>query len=206
MKVKICGLNNQDNISQLLGTGLDFMGFIFYEKSKRSVPQGNLNEVFANSISEVKKVGVFVNDSLDAIMEATKNYQLDYVQLHGEESPAFCAKVKEGGSKVIKAISVSNELPIKDLESYEAFVDFFLFDTSGKDRGGNGTKFNWQILTKYKLETPFLLAGGISMEDAFEIKKMNINGLYGVDLNSKFELEPGVKDINKVKQFIEDIR
>ena len=206
MKVKVCGLNDSKNIGQLQSLGLDFMGFIFYEKSKRSIYHGDFNLELSNSLSEVKKVGVFVDSPLDAVFEAAKGYQLDYVQLHGEESPKYCQSVKANGLKVIKAISVSNEMPNDNLISYESCVDLFLFDTSGKDKGGNGIKFDWKILEGYQMDIPFLLAGGISLEDAVEIKRLNIKGLYGVDLNSKFELEPGVKAIDKVKQFIKDIK
>lgn len=206
MKVKVCGLNNSKNIGQLQGLGLDFMGFIFYEESKRSIYQGDFSMEEANSISGIKKVGVFVDSSLDAVFEAAKSYQLDYIQLHGEESPKYCQSVKANGLKVIKVISVSNEMPKDYLKTYELCVDLFLFDTSGKDKGGNGIKFDWKILEDYHMDLPFLLAGGISLEDAAEIKRLNIKGLYGVDLNSKFELEPGVKVIHKVKQFIEEIK
>lgn len=206
MKVKVCGLNDSKNIGQLKGLGLDFMGFIFYERSKRSIYHGDFSLELVNSLSGVKKVGVFVDSPLDVIFEAAKHYQLDYIQLHGAESPEYCLNVKAKGLKVIKAISISNELPTEYLKTYEACIDLFLLDTSGKDKGGNGIKFNWEILEDYRLEIPFMLAGGISLDDAVEIKGLNIKELYGVDLNSKFELEPGLKDINKVKQFIEEIK
>ena len=206
MKIKVCGLNNKDNIVQLQDLGLDFMGFIFYERSKRSVPQGNIDGDFVKSLSGVKKVGVFVNESLETILERAEEYDLDYIQLHGEETPDFCEKVRRQGLKVVKAISISNILPIEALKSYEHVVDLFLFDTSGKERGGNGTKFDWQVLNEYQFKVPFLLAGGISLEDASDIKRLKIKMFHGVDLNSKFELAPGVKNANQVKQFIENIK
>lgn len=206
MKIKVCGLNNQENVSYLLNYKLDFIGLIFYEKSKRSVMHGNIDNDFVKSVLSAKKVGVFVDESLNIILKWAQEYELDYIQLHGTETPALCMKVRENGLKVIKAVSVSNKLPTELLKGYQNTVDLFLFDASGKKRGGNGTKFDWKILLEYGLKTPFLLAGGISLEDVNEIKKLNVRELYGVDLNSKFELEPGIKDVNQVKQFIEDIK
>jgi len=206
MKIKVCGLNNQGNITQLKGLGLDFMGFIFYDKSKRSIAYGDVDELFVKYVSEAKKVGVFVDSKIEEVIQTINKYGLDLAQLHGNESPAFCKDLKDKGYKIIKAISVLNEMPSDILDTYKDVVDMFLFDTSGKGKGGNGVKFDWQLLADYKLKVPYLLAGGISLEDTSEIKKLDLKMLYGVDLNSRFEIEPGIKDINKVKKFIKDIK
>lgn len=203
-------MRNPENISSLLALKPDFVGYIFYNKSKRFVadfPQID----FPKSI---KKVGVFVNETIDEIIKKVNKFQLDFVQLHGDETPEFCIKLKSRHSEsvseshnfgVIKAFSVDEDFDFNTTNKFQEVCDFLLFDTKGKDYGGNGIKFNWEILQKYKGETPFLLSGGISKEDANEIKRISHVSFAGVDINSGFEIEPALKNINDIKEFKQNL-
>ncbi len=198
--VKVCGMRNSQNIQSLIALKPDFIGFIFYEKSKRYV--GNLLDINQlNQIPEgIKKVGVFVNETEENVLNISKKYNLDYAQLHGEESSEFCKNLKEKGIKIIKAFSVDESFDFNTTKNYENCADFFLFDTKTPEKGGSGITFDWQVLEKYTGNIPFLLAGGID-ENNFE-KAINIihKQIVGLDLNSKFEIEPGLKDIEKIEK------
>ncbi|VAW23893.1 Phosphoribosylanthranilate isomerase [hydrothermal vent metagenome] len=226
MKIKVCGMRNQENVLSLLALKPDFVGFIFYPKSKRYVtqfPQVKFPE-------KTKKVGVFVNENIEIILEKVKKYKLDTVQLHGNETPEFCQKlintftersrsekirhsvpitigiVSESSSiEIIKAFSVDENFNFNTTQGYEEVCNYFLFDTKGKKYGGNGLKFNWEILQKYKGKVPFLLSGGISKEDSTEIlsflRRQESKLCIGIDINSGFEIEPALKDIEKIKEF-----
>ena len=209
MKIKICGLRQAENIQSLLPLQPDYMGFIFYEKSKRYAGK-NVGRV--SNPTDVKdskkpiKTGVFVNEELNKIKTIIERHALDAVQLHGDESPEFCKKIKNEHVEVIKVFSVDDDFDFSTTKKYEPVCDLFLFDTKGKERGGNGIAFNWTILNNYKGEKPFFLSGGIGPEDAAEIKKINHPKLFGVDINSRFELEPGLKDVEAVKKFFNEIK
>lgn len=178
-------------VSELLP---DYLGFIFYEKSSR---------YFDDEIPEipksVKKVGVFVNATLDEIMSKIKKYNLDLIQLHGNESPAFCQILKKENIQIIKVFSVDDDFDFEILNQYENVCDFFLFDTKGKLHGGNGVTFNWEILKKYTSQKPLFLSGGIGIEEIDKIKKLNLP-IFAIDVNSKFEKEPGLKNIDLLKK------
>jgi phosphoribosylanthranilate isomerase len=152
----------------------------------------------------VRKVGVFVDASLDAIRQYVEDYQLDIIQLHGQESPETLKALKP--LKLIKAFNIATPEDLQKTVAYEGLADYFLFDTKGKSVGGNGEKFDWSVLDSYQGETPFLLSGGIGSEDAQGIKTFHHPKCIGIDLNSRFETEPGLKDITKLKQFLEAIR
>jgi phosphoribosylanthranilate isomerase len=202
MKIKVCGMRNSENIQDLLFLKPDFVGFIFYEKSKRFVsdfPQVN----FPNYI---KKVGVFVNEEISEVLSKVNNFQLDYIQLHGNETIEYCkniyhSKLVSESHQIIKAFSVNDNFDFSKTKAFEKYCDYFLFDTKGKDYGGNGVKFNWEMLKKYNGQTPFLLSGGITKTDANEINKINHSALMGVDINSGFETAPTLKNINDIKEF-----
>lgn len=204
--VKVCGMREASNVRDLSDLNPDFIGFIFYDKSKRFV--GNTFEpVIVDKIPlRIKKVGVFVNSSNDFILNKVHKYQLDFVQLHGDETPEQCQELFEKGIKIIKAFSVHDAFDFDILNDFEPFTNFFLFDTPGKDYGGNGQLFNWEVLTGYKGSLPFFLSGGISIKEVEKIKVLNIDKMYAVDLNSRFELEPGVKDIENLKLFIDSVK
>lgn len=205
IKVKVCGMKYPDNIQEIASLRPDFMGFIFYDKSKRFVGD-NLYPSLLQTQEGIKRVGVFVNASVGNVLITARKYSFEYVQLHGDENPEFCKKIWEAGLKVIKAFSIDDNFEFDSLHAYSGVCDYFLFDTKGENFGGNGKRFNWEILKKYNNTLPIFLSGGISEEDASEIMGIEGLNLYAVDINSKFEIEPGLKEYNRVKNFIEDIR
>ncbi len=199
MKLKVCGMRESQNIRELLLLKPDYVGFIFYEKSPRNVGEVLDAELLKSFPKSVQKVGVFVNASLDFVKSKVTKYALDLVQLHGDESPAYVADLFAVGIRVMKVFSVGSEFDFKQLGGYNPFVDYFLFDTKGKARGGNGEVFNWELLRDYDQEVPFFLSGGIDLENTDELKALERVNIHAIDVNSKFELEPGLKDIERVK-------
>ena len=199
MKIKICGLKFESNILDLSELEPDYMGFIFWEKSKRHVKGSTPNL----SQTKIKKTGVFVNADFEKIKDKVHIHKLEAIQLHGLESPEFCKKVKNLGVEIIKAFSIDENFNFNILEKYELCSDYFLFDTKGKSPGGNGISFDWEILRNYKYEKKFFLSGGIGIESINAIKKIkNLDlPLFCVDINSRFELNPGKKNIELIKSF-----
>ncbi len=184
-----------ENILEVSTLLPDYLGFIFWEKSSRYF------DLEIPKIPEsIKKVGVFVNATLEEILLKIKKYNLNLVQLHGNESPEFCKELKKSTIKIIKVFSVNDDFNFSALEPFEAVCDYFLFDTKGKLPGGNGITFNWQILKKYHSRKPFFLSGGIGLDDIKNIKKLNLP-IYAIDVNSKFEIEAGLKNIELLKSF-----
>ncbi|MBI3519272.1 MAG: phosphoribosylanthranilate isomerase [Bacteroidetes bacterium] len=201
MNLKVCGLKHQYNIEELIQLPIDYMGLIFYNKSPRFV-DSNLSTDFVKKIPKsIKKVGVFVNEEYTSMLKRISDYDLDLVQLHGEESPEMCAELKPY-VKVIKAFSINDDFDFSLIEKYQSCVDYFLFDTPTTNYGGSGKIFNWQLLKNYKGTTPFFLSGGINEDYIGKIKQLNIPQLISLDINSKFEIKPGVKNIDQIKQFI----
>jgi phosphoribosylanthranilate isomerase len=206
MLIKICGMRDSANIQEVTLLKPDLMGFIFYPKSKRYVGEDFHPDLVRNLMPEIFTAGVFVNIEREHMLYVAKKYQFDYVQLHGNESPAYCREAQEEGFKVLKAFGLNNEFDWSALEPYQNVCDYFLFDTSTKEYGGSGQKFNWSMLEQYKLQHPFFLSGGISSDDALNIRNLDNPYLAGIDINSKFELAPGLKDIPLLKEFIKKIR
>lgn len=204
MKVKVCGMLHSANIQELADLKPDFMGFIFYEKSKRYIGEVLDINVLNNLPKTIKKVGVFVCETEENILKIIEKYNLDYAQLHGDESAQFCKNIKEKGVKIIKAFSVDETFDFKTTSVYQNIADLFLFDTKTPEKGGSGKTFDWQILEKYQGPTPFLLAGGIDENNFKNAQEIENNYLLGLDLNSKFEIEPGLKDIQKLKKVLID--
>ena len=198
MKLKVCGMRSPDNIASLSRLAPDYMGFIFWEYSKRFVSHAT-----PRLPQSIKKTGVFVDASEEYILETIANHQLQVLQLHGKESPNFCKKLKATGLEIIKSFSVSNDFVFSDLEAHESVCDYFLFDTKGDLPGGNGTRFDWALLRDYTAAKPFFLSGGIGHKDQGIIESIiNLNlPLYAVDINSKFEDQPALKNIEMIKQF-----
>lgn len=213
LKLKVCGMKHPVNIREVAELVPDYMGFIFYEKTPRffdaeipEIPEG------------IKKTGVFVNADIAFILEKLEKHQLQAVQLHGAESAEFCKRLKEqtleNEIELIKVFSVKDDFDFDKLKEYEGLVDFFLFDTKGKNKGGNGVSFNWEILKEYPSITPFFLSGGIGLEEAEEIKELSDffrkkgkeKLFYAVDVNSRFEDEPGLKDVEELKEFKNKIK
>ena len=195
MRLKICGMKYPENILEVGSLLPDYMGFIFWEKSARY-----FDGIIPELPKSIKKVGVFVNAPLNEILEKIKTHNLQAVQLHGDESVEFCESLKKNTPKLIDVIKVFPILDTFDfgiLNSYEKVCDFFLFDTKGKLPGGNGTTFDWKVLEQYPSTKPFFLSGGIGIEELDsinEILKTNLP-IYAIDVNSKFEIEPGLKNI-----------
>jgi|TARA_B100001105_G_scaffold255361_1_gene254314 phosphoribosylanthranilate isomerase len=202
MKLKVCGMKFPSNIIEIESLNPDFMGFIFWNKSVRYYDKT------AISISnKIKRVGVFVNESFEEVLRKIKQYDLDYIQLHGEEDKDYCKKIKDY-CKIIKVFSISEKFSFDNLESFENLCHYFLFDTKSKSYGGSGEKFDWKILNNYNSKKPFFLSGGIDVSDFGEIKKI-INSkipLIGIDINSKFEIKPGFKDCKKVQKLIKKMK
>lgn len=197
LKVKICGMKYRDNIQDVLHLPIDFMGFIFYDRSKRYVDELDLS-VFAGSTA--KKVGVFVNSPTEYILQKVREFELDGLQLHGSETPEQCAELKKTGRFVWKAFGVDAQFDFSVLEPYKDVIDAFLFDTKSPQHGGTGQTFPWEILGKYEGETPYLLSGGIGLENLSEALRIKDERLFGLDLNSKLETEPGLKNSILVNQ------
>ena len=205
LQIKVCGLTQQSQIQELISMNVDFLGFIFYEKSPRYV----LHHLSLKEIAEIPhfgKVGVFVNESIKAIVEITTESQLDIIQLHGNENEKFILQLKQilgNNIKIIKVIRIGNqsfdELQ-KTINQQPSTVNYLLFDTDSKAFGGTGKTFDWQILNEIEIPIPYFLSGGISLENIHQLSTINHQPL-ALDINSKFEIEPGSKDLEKIKIF-----
>lgn len=205
MKLKICGMKYPDNILEVGSLLPDYMGFIFWEKSARYF-DGTLPTL----PQSIKKTGVFVNANVKEILEKVTKYDLQAVQLHGHESVAFCQDLKNTLAttiEIIKVFSVDSEFDFNQLEPFETVCDYFLFDTKGKLPGGNGTTFDWKFLEQYPSQKPFFLSGGIGLDEIDLVKQILKTDLpiYAIDVNSKFEIEAGLKDKEKLDRFKQKI-
>lgn len=200
--IKVCGITQQENLEALSALPIDWFGFIRYPLSKRHVKDLNLLET---SIPQ-KKVVVFVDASAKEIMDFTKKNQVDYCQLHGGESPQTCQLLKANGVNVIKAFSVDEQFDFSLCQPFEEHCDYFLFDTKGKNPGGNGIRFDWKILKQYKGKVPFLLSGGIGPDHLEDITQFAHSQWAGIDLNSQFEKKPGLKDIKQLSEFLKNLK
>ncbi len=195
-----------DNILEVGSLLPDYMGFIFWDKSARF-----FDGIIPELPKSIKKVGVFVNASFDEIIRKIKKYDLQAVQLHGQESVAFCLELKskiEAPIEIIKVLSADENFDFEVLKPFEAVCDYFLFDTKGKLPGGNGTTFDWKILENYPSTKPFFLSGGIGIDELTEVKQVLKSNLplFAIDINSKFESEPGLKKIALLNSFISDLK
>lgn len=204
LKFKVCGLTKPDQIEELISLDVDFLGFIFYEKSPRYVLSSlTLEEIKA--IKHVGKVGVFVNESLEQIIEISEKANLNLIQLHGDESDDFITELRHKLNAkigIIKVFRIGKELEnLKfKIQNLKSEVDYFLFDTDSKSFGGTGNSFDWQILNNIEINKPYFLSGGISDENFEDIKFLKQQP-FSLDINSKFELEPGNKDVKKIVNF-----
>ena len=206
MNLKVCGLNNPENIIDIASLYPDYIGFIFYPESKRYIS----NQISINTLNQipdkVKRVGVFVNEDIEVLQMIYNQYGLDYVQLHGDEDQAYCAKLFLKRIPIIKAFNIDSSFDFRILDAYLPFCAYFLFDAKGASQGGNGIKFNWDLIENYDLKVPFFLSGGIGSDDIDLIRDLSLKMLYGIDINSKFEIEPGIKDVEKVKSLKNEIK
>ncbi|MCI2229862.1 phosphoribosylanthranilate isomerase [Polaribacter sp. MSW13] len=218
-----------ENIQQVAALQPDYLGFIFYEKSKR-----NFEGIIPEFSKSIKKTGVFVNEYIEIVISLVEEYYLDAIQLHGDESVEYVTDLKnqlterralfieenksikkqknkhyisKNEVEIIKVFGIKDEFNFDVLKPYLEVVDFFLFDTKGKERGGNGTKFDWSVLERYPFDIPFFLSGGIGLEDVDELQKIIKSNLpiYALDVNSKFESKPGVKEIEELEKFKKNV-
>lgn len=232
MYIKVCGMREPENIRAVSALGIDMIGFVFWPDSPRfvrmissqagiipdySVERLNKGrgkvEAPADEVVLPKRVGVFVDDMPQSIVTRVFNYDLDYVQLHGEERRVMIENLRrtlepdiKPGVKIIKALSIGSPEDVSRYKEYEGVVDLFIFDTKCKTVGGSGEQFDWDVLKLYDGQTPFLLSGGIGPDDVERVKSFSHPQFAGVDLNSRFEIEPGLKDVEALRQFIQAIR
>ena len=206
LKIKVCGMRDPENILGVVAALPDYLGFIFYPRSKRFVGFEPLPEVLDAVPESVKKVGVFVDETPEKVLEIYLNWKLNVVQLHGHETPQYCRQIHNSGITVFKAFSVDKSFGFDSLKAYSSVCDYFLFDTKGHLPGGTGQKFNWQLLENYSGNVPFFLSGGIGPADLEAVISFRHPQLFGIDINSGFEISPGIKDEEKVIQFIKAIK
>jgi phosphoribosylanthranilate isomerase len=208
MKLKICGMKYKDNIQAVAQLQPDYLGFIFYDKSAR-----HFNTFIPELPNSIKKVGVFVDEDLEKVLEKKEEFNLQALQLHGNESPEYCLELKEKCQteynqsviEIIKVFSIKNEFNFDSLQPYEDVCEYFLFDTKGELPGGNGYTFNWDVLKRYPSTKPYFLSGGIGLNEIKKIKEFKESPAseycYALDVNSKFEVEAGLKNIEKLEKF-----
>ncbi len=200
ISVKVCGMRDAENIREVEALGIDLMGFIFWPKSSRYV-----SERPAYMPQTAKRVGVFVNEDIKQVKRIAEEYSLDVIQLHGSESPDY---IRQLGSvcgdtiATVKAFNIATAADLDATKSYEGIVDYFLFDTKTPIPGGSGVQFDWSLLADYVGQTPFLLSGGIGPDDAERVCAFSHPKCIGIDLNSRFEISPGLKDVEKLKKFL----
>lgn len=204
MKLKVCGLKYPENINEIARLKVNYLGFIFYKNSPRYFNDNLSFDEVRLIPKHVKKTGVFVNEDIYTVFNKIAHFDLDAVQLHGKETAQSCRELK-AHVEVIKAFGINDHFNFDVLEEFKDSVDYFLFDTASKDHGGSGNSFDHSLLTKYKLPVPFFLSGGISLENFEQIQSFVHPQLIGYDINSKFETEPGSKDIRKIKTFINQL-
>ncbi len=203
MKIKICGMTDIDNISRILFLEPDYLGFIFYPKSPRYAV-GRLKPEMLNIIPKcVKRVGVFVDAGEAEIMQMVQTYGLQVIQLHGHESVELCAQLKQRGLEVIKVFSISQSSDFDGISAYDEVVDYYLFDTKTKQYGGSGLAFEWQLILRQPIRKPWFLSGGIGEDNIAQAAQI---GAYALDLNSKFEVQPGVKDYDRLQNALATIK
>lgn len=201
IKLKICGMKDSENIMEISALQPDYLGFIFWEKSKRNMTL----DVIPELLETTKRVGVFVNASIQEIASKINQYQLDIIQLHGNESVIFCKNIKKLGVEVIKVFSMDSNFNFSVVKEYVLAVDYFLFDTKGKLPGGNGITFDWNVLENYHFNVPYFLSGGIGTTEIDGLKEFlkspAAKKCYAIDVNSRFEKKPGIKNKIKLQKF-----
>lgn len=198
--IKVCGMTEAENIRRIEQLGVDMMGFIFYPKSPRCLCQmpGYLPAC-------AKRVGVFVNESKENVLMYADRFGLDYLQLHGNESPEYCRSLHRAGMRLIKAFAVAQPRDLLATSAYNGLCDYYLFDTKTPQYGGSGSQFDWNLLHRYNGPTPFLLSGGLHPYSAEAVREFRHPRLAGIDLNSRFETAPGIKDVERIASFLKDI-
>jgi phosphoribosylanthranilate isomerase len=210
MNIKVCGITQFKQLQQLEALNIDYAGLIFYKDSPRYMGDKLTGKQIKEADFDIKKVGVFVNPGYSELLDAIDEYGLDIVQLHGNETPELCEELS-GEVEVIKAFRIAGDESINIDEMvmpYDAVCDFYLFDTAGlkESFGGTGQQFDWNILKKAKIEKPFFLSGGIGPDDAPKIKSFRHPDFFAIDINSKFETAPGIKDMAAILKFLQGFK
>lgn len=208
MRIKVCGMTEMKQVEELSNMGVAFAGFIFYPKSPRYVFRG-MTTSQVRRLNNINKVGVFVNASIEEVLHLVDECRLQAVQLHGDESPRYCEKIADYVS-VVKAFRLSDHDSVEwTIKNYAESCDMYMFDTMGAGYGGTGKKFDWSVLTGSTIEKPFFLSGGIEPGDEQKLKEFSAEpvarSLFAVDINSRFEVNPGVKDLKQVKTFCHNL-
>ena len=204
MIVKVCGIKTEENINDISKLPIDMIGLNFYSPSVRYVNAAVVPQWYDTLPDEVSRVGVFVNMELDDLLDLADEYRLDYAQLHGDESIAYTREVAKQ-LPIIKVVRVADKLDMEDIKKYD-FAEYILFDKDSNYYGGSGHQFDWSLLSAYDMETPFLLAGGIGPVDINKLKTFSHAQFAGIDINSRFESEPGVKDAESIGLFLEGLK
>lgn len=209
-QIKVCGLTQLSQIRELVALEIDFLGFIFYEQSPRFV----LNHLSLDNIAKINnqgKVGVFVNETVEKIVEISENADLNFIQLHGDENEEYILKLRQRlnkNIKIIKVVRIGNQSLTelqKTINRQLSTINYFLFDTDSKAFGGTGKTFDWNVLNEIKISLPYFLSGGISLENGEDINNLSQKP-FALDINSKFEIEPGIKDLEKIKEFVDTLK
>lgn len=199
--IKVCGMTEAENIRDVEELGVDMIGFIFYPKSPRC-----LCEMPEYLPTKARRVGVFVNESKENILVYADRFGLQYIQLHGTESPEYCRSLRSSGLHLIKAFSISLPKDMLAISAYKGLCDYYLFDTKTPQYGGSGNQFDWNLLHRYNGNTPFLLSGGINPYSVKAIREFHHPKLAGIDINSRFETAPGIKDVERIEKFVQELR
>lgn len=198
--VKVCGMTEARNIREVEQLGVDMMGFIFYPKSPRCLCQ--MPEYLPVA---ARRVGIFVDESKENILMYADRFGLNYIQLHGKESPAYCHSLRRCGLHLIKAFPVAQPKDLRGVSAYDGLCDYYLFDTKSPQHGGSGNLFDWNLLLCYNGSTDFLLGGGINPYSAEAIRKFRHPRFAGIDINSRFETSPGIKDTERIERFLKKL-
>lgn len=194
------------NVREVAETGPDFMGFIFYPGSKRYIGEFPDKSLLLQVTPGVQKTGVFVNENIEKVLKVARQFMLEVIQLHGRETVDYCSIVRSSGYKVIKTFGVNSDFDFNELYPYLKTCDYFLFDSKTEKHGGTGIKFNWNKLADYHLDKPFFLSGGIGPEDVKTLKAIRHEAFFAVDINSRFETVPGIKNSGSVNSFIKELK
>jgi phosphoribosylanthranilate isomerase len=204
LKIKVCGMREPENIRQLVKLKPDYIGFILFPGSKRYVGDNYILE--ADIPKRIQRVGVFVNAVIRDVVHWKNRLELDLVQLHGSEPPEYCQEMHDIGLKIIKSFGIDKNFDFSALDGFEHSCDYFLFDTHSPLYGGTGQKFDWSVLQNYSLDKPVFLSGGIGPNDVPSLKDSSLNKLFAIDINSRFEVSSGFKDINLLSEFLTKVR
>ncbi|WP_224998333.1 phosphoribosylanthranilate isomerase [Cesiribacter sp. SM1] len=203
LKVKVCGMKDPENLQAVAALQPDYLGFIFFEKSPRYMPQSLNPEDLDQLPRTIKRVGVFVNAPAEEVLEQARRYGLQAVQLHGDEPPALCRQLQQQGLQVIKVFRVGERFNLDELLPFADVADYFLFDTQGKQYGGNGKAFDWELIKEYSLQVPVILSGGVALGSLDHLNQLQHLPIHALDVNSKFETAPGFKNIPALQELLQ---